>query len=398
MLFPLIVLCVLTLVFIFSLIGLARKLPVEKEFTKIIGHSHDNRVKRIIKTLEAKPTKTAQDHYMLATLYRHNADTKMSESVKEQRVQTHYQKAAEMIAKTPATQVTRMATEIFEPRTALRRAEDYFTDREVAEQRVLWATLQQAESNLTRADNLTKAEAKRELGAVGGTEKYFENKQHWTNDPQNVHDSGVNRDLLNKFEKMREINGDPDIRKFQQEAQSYIAKLPAEKRQSAMNVYRTICGNAHHLSSINAPEIELWAHVWKRGNDNKEIRESVITSMADCEENGHVVCTTGRAARAISSLTLLDNNPTLSIPAKTYEMIRNEVFEKSAQLFRESLISRDPGFVDMYNKGEASEAETKQFEDGVKEQISSYVINTYGDSLNGGQIQKIIGEAQAGVE
>nr|QQV29667.1 hypothetical protein K-LCC10_0412 [Kaumoebavirus] len=394
MLFPLIVLCILSLVFILSLIGLARRLPVEKEFTKIIGHTNDSRVQKIIKKLEAKSTKTAQDHYMLATLYRHN-----SGEAQEEKVQVHYQKAAELIATAPVGRVANMATEIFEPRAVLRRAEDYFTDREVNEQRVLWATIHQAESNLTRADNFVKEEAKKQLGAVGGTEKYFEEKKHWTNDPQNVHDSGVNRDMLQKFVAMKDEHGKVDIRAFQEEVMKHIEKLPAEKRQRAANVFDTIRRNSYiDLSAIGAPEIELWAHVWKRGDKNEDIRESVLSSMADCEENGHIVCTTGRAARAISSLTLLDNNPTLAIPPKTYEMIRNEVFEKSAHIFKESLLARGDNFAIEYNSGNIPEGDATSFENSVKEKIAEHVKDTYDSSLTDTQIQKIIVEAQAGID
>lgn len=220
-------------------------------------------------------------------------------------------------------------------------------------------------------------------------------------DPQNVHDSNVNEDLKKIYNRivinnMLEDNNDDN----REELTQYLKNnLSPDRYDRAMKTLRYT--NSYN-SAVGEKENLVIDNVWKRINskDNVDkrdaLRESFADALIDCtDEKGYTVCSGGRCARILSSLTLLDSDKNIAEPVKTRDIIRSEVMSKAHKILQDSLEQIDDNIADEYLEGKDS-PEVSEFESKVKEEIDKKIRIDYPHQPIH-IIDGLIKDAQAGV-
>lgn len=164
---------------------------------------------------------------------------------------------------------------------------------------------------------------------------YLGDSKQVVHDPQNVHDSHVNKDLSDKMEIIK-INS--DIESELAEFLAYVEGLKdTTKRERVLETYGIMKEMNKYISAIGAHELTVLASVWHRMKQNPpenadNIRDALIEEMADASANEGTVCANGRVGRIIDSLTLFDSNPKLSGELRSVAVIRNEVFGQAQEI------------------------------------------------------------------
>jgi len=161
----------------------------------------------------------------------------------------------------------------------------------------------------------------------------IEKNKTFKSDSQNVHDSALTCFLREQYAKIKEYNASEGIN-FSPEGFK-----PSPKNSQKVNfILDTIKRNSFDTSLINGTEYDLLAQVWTRINsrDNAHNRNKLIESLedqlAECSTGpGSTVCVAGRCSHVISSLALLDKDPTIGV-LKTKEVLRNELLDGAAKI------------------------------------------------------------------
>lgn len=220
-------------------------------------------------------------------------------------------------------------------------------------------------------------------------------------DPQNVHDSHVNNDLRKIYHEIVQHNMlDNTPAATREELIEYLKdNLPKDKSDRARTTLRTMM-KAGVNSAIGTHENMVIDEVWKRINSREneaqrnELRESLADALVDStNESNYTVCSGGRCARILSSLTLLDSDNTISTPVKTREILRSEIMSKAHKIL-EKAIETEPGGAD-YVAGEDT-GEVNKFEDSVKKQITEAIVADYPDE-DTKNLADLISDAHAGI-
>lgn len=195
-----------------------------------------------------------------------------------------------------------------------------------------------------------------------------------TNDPQNVHDGGVNAGLRAILSR---LGGERPAAK---DLPAMIEQLPKEKRARAAAAYDKMMAGGI-VSALGTTEDVVLERVWARCDDPRNaasrelMREAVVNSLADCVEKGHVVCANGRVARVLSAHTTLDYDPVVSAGVMTLEAQRNDIFEKIKVVISDTLEKsrKDmPDLVQKYEDGEDSGQFADRLRGAIEQTITDY--------------------------
>lgn len=213
-------------------------------------------------------------------------------------------------------------------------------------------------------------------------------------DPQNVHDSQVNIELKNIYHNLVEKNSFDDINADTKSLEKFIGELPPNKRKRALKTYEYMHG---HNSAVGAQEEMVLLEVWKRVNSNqnksrqKELKEAFADALVDStDDNGYTVCSGGRCARILSSLTLLDTDKKIAEPIKSKEILRSEIMSKAHKILNEAIDTHPQGAD--YVAGD----DAPKFESDVKKIIAKTIKDDYaGKEIK--DLDELIADAQAGV-
>lgn len=238
-------------------------------------------------------------------------------------------------------------------------------------------------------------------------DNYFRETINYTSQSQNVHDNKVNKDLKETYERLRKTRPeDKSATLSMNEARQFITDEYAldennkGKVDDALEVLNRI-SQGNYISTFGDSEDNIFATVWERSNHpgNAEtatlMKEAVIDSLADCKENGHVVCINGRCGRMLASPVLLDYDDEVG-KAKTYEAYKNEIFEltnktmkdiakeyKNSDIelkravgrsFEDPSVDTDPAIEQVYRDDVKKELET--ILDGYKEKLTDKELDS----------------------
>lgn len=294
------------------------------------------------------------------------------------------------------------------PETMLFRIEDYMRDRNIPIQHTI-------------------DDARRDIRTA--RKKITPKKQYFAprvirNDPQNVHDTGLNNDLKTKFAKIQNSNqidelmaGAGNYQKPTLDNIEYELKNSALDKNKKQHIQMIIdlAKNKNIISSLNTTDDNVLIEVWRRINsaeninNRDELKKSLWDSMASAVEKNYsdeynAVCTVGRVCRILDSLTLLDASPQIAAAPKTTEILRNEIFEKSGVILQNRIKNAEQIVNKVYEFGQdeatlepSDKAKLDEFKKSVKEEISTTIKLDYPNSKPD-IIEKIIQDAQAGVD
>jgi hypothetical protein len=218
-------------------------------------------------------------------------------------------------------------------------------------------------------------------------------------DPQNVHDSHVNSDLRKVYNEIVQHNMlDDTPPATRQELIDYLKeKLPAHKLTRARKTLKSMSGMN---TAIGDHENMVIDNVWQRINSKENLsrasalKESFADALVDCTNKLHyTVCSGGRCARILSSLTLLDADDAVAAPVKTREILRSEIMSKAHKVLQDALAT-SPAAAD-YLAGKDT-PEVNQFEEQVKQNITQTIIRDYPNESTK-NLGELISDAHAGV-
>lgn len=236
--------------------------------------------------------------------------------------------------------------------------------------------------------NKTNTESRNKLES---THKFIAESSTFSNDAQNVHDSNVTShtkevylDLATTEPENIQNDSVGDI----------IDKLRKTKAANSVNYLKS------EIYNMDVNEQRLLQLVWNRSYHpnnqiNREcIQDSIIDHVADCVENGFPVCVTGRAARLVDSLTLLDFKHGA---VKTHDMYKSEIFNDVKNIIdkevEDNLMSEKFGNVAKSYKDptvEYDDADEDEFRKLLADKITTHIDEKYEDVAN---ISKIKEEA-----
>jgi hypothetical protein len=253
---------------------------------------------------------------------------------------------------------------------------------------------------------------------------YYDNRPI-TSDPQNIHDSTVQNDVRNIFSRILQKNMDDEMalgshyRKFTlrdiHDAIQQHNFRTQELRDRALTLYGFMSQH-NEVMNLNSTEDEVLMAVWQRihSPENESKQQALKSAFMDALANGFdvnnegkfkEVCVNGRCNRLLNSLTLLDEDPNISKPVKTTEILRNEVFSKSYKIIQDELDRAAPEVAAAYRgespaPGSLADPElpkkVSDFENHLKDTIATTLRNDYADSKPE-ILENLIKDAQAGV-
>jgi hypothetical protein len=222
-------------------------------------------------------------------------------------------------------------------------------------------------------------------------ESAFDAATQYTDDRQNVHDPKVNDDLRAILGKLRASAQEPlDPAVCILEAREYITNGRNSKSPDARRALDQISLGLT-ISTFNEAEDRIFALVWSRCSAAENsaranlMRDAVVTSLADCTENGGLVCINGRCARLLNSLVTLDYDKDISeTGCLTYEAYRNQVFQEVKVIIDEAISSAKASSDEQlrlvgaaYETGE--ESGNEQLEGEFKRQLKKKIDDCVGN-------------------
>jgi hypothetical protein len=165
--------------------------------------------------------------------------------------------------------------------------------------------------------------------------------QH-TNDRQNVHDTSVNDSLAATLDNLRATYSGRDPYNILSEAERVITCPYA--RQTLKKI-----AEGGYVSKYDCNELTIFAYVWDRcdhplnAHNKNNLHNAISVALAECVEDGKIVCTMGRVTRILSSTVTLDFDNTIG-RAMTVEAYKNEIVQEITHIIDSELqrVQKDP--------------------------------------------------------
>jgi len=188
-------------------------------------------------------------------------------------------------------------------------------------------------------------------------------------DPHNTHNSQVLstiRDSLKKLKKSTTIKTDEntaisEIRKFIETQTNQNSKTA-----DALKSLDRVSQGTKTLLNTGMSEREALNLVWNRINtsneNSKTLKENLLDELADMQEHGHTVCSTGRFTRIVDTLNVVD--PEVNI--KPTYAINEEMMGRAAKIRKELLEQQPPNTRKRLESGTAPNQETYDREEKQK--------------------------------
>lgn len=206
----------------------------------------------------------------------------------------------------------------------------------------------------------------------------------YTPDPQNVHDHGVSASVRENIKAVVKELGDDNKYNRQDVIEAVMEKI----RESGMeeskmnNAFRVIVSLVpDNISSIGCSQMDVLNATFKKINKIEDVKlkknlfESLGKNLSSGVEKGHVVCSTGKIGRIITTLEGIESiKLQKSVPI---DVIRNEISSLASKIRTDVLSESSDRQVSDYEKypgSVLSEKMEKIFRDKIKE--------TYIDGLH----------------
>lgn len=129
-----------------------------------------------------------------------------------------------------------------------------------------------------------------------------------TSDAHNVHDSGVTKSLASTYNRLKK--GHPPVKSLS-ECLVEVRKLcESQNSKNALKALDTIEQSSTGVTALNDDkEVNVLHTVWNRlcTDHGEEAKNILVSQLADCvHEDGYLVCTSGRVARLVDTLSVID--------------------------------------------------------------------------------------------
>lgn len=197
------------------------------------------------------------------------------------------------------------------------------------------------------------------------------------NDAHNTHNSQVVATVANSLKKLKEST---DVTKSPPESlreiRNYLATVPeSDKRTDALKSLDSIERSILPVSSVGMKEVDALNLVWNRINNNHgdkqgDLKDILYAQLADMQEHGKTVCSTGKLERVVDTLSTFDKD----VSIKPTYVINDEMMNKAGKV-------RDNIYAD-YGKA-YGESRKKMLEEGTAPDQTEYDQKVRSDILDG---------------
>ncbi len=242
--------------------------------------------------------------------------------------------------------------------------------------------------------------------------KKLEAKKTWHTDPQNVHDTQVNRDIskqLSQIENESKLHGNiskiPEklIPKYVKDIINNVSGITDKNKILAAETVDKIFHENQLISGIRqngnpVTEMNVLTAVCNRiaTSPNKKVMETALTdSLADCHEHGHTVCPHGRTVKVFTSLATLDIDPNLGVVG-TRELMRNECFNIAARVRDKTLNETSSEICAAYHANTDSDA-VKKLTNDMSNKIAVSIRADMSNRMSESDMMNAIAEAQTAI-
>ena len=213
------------------------------------------------------------------------------------------------------------------------------------------------------------------------------------NSPQNTHDHTVLKTvkrsahkLKQNFDHRKKMTGTGNNLRNENETineiRNYLHTSPNnDKKSDALKSLLTISdlGNTK-LSNTNMSEREALKLVWNRINNehsgSKDLKQNLFNELADMQEHGGTVCSTGRFDRIIDTLNVVDPDVRI-VPKKA---IGGEMLTKAAKIRSDMLLERPEPERRALEEGTSPQQQQDSFDQSLKKNILGTLKTDYVDS------------------
>jgi hypothetical protein len=166
-------------------------------------------------------------------------------------------------------------------------------------------------------------------------------------DPQNVHDSAVVKGLQQMYGRLRQIPaGHSDAIVAEIRDAVLTSAMTEQRKLDALRVIDRVESSPSRVISLGDTDYNVLLKVWERSklptntSVANSMRNALVEALADCVEGEGaeppIVCSNGRVARFLGSLTLLDTDPAMSAP-QTSNQYRNDALDFAHNLLEKTL-------------------------------------------------------------
>lgn len=190
-------------------------------------------------------------------------------------------------------------------------------------------------------------------------------------DGQNVHDTNVGRQLMDRWAVIRE--GQPAT-------PTMIEEFHRTCGPDAQEVIDRILSKPAYMGSIGVTDADVLQQVIGRG---PHVWAPLRTNLADCVMNTDLVCTTGRVSRIMDSLTLVDAEA--GRPFVTEAILRKEMVGHAANYINQLSPERHAAY-------EADDAVAAE----IGQEIERNLRQQYDAITDPAVMNKLIAEIKAG--
>lgn len=178
-------------------------------------------------------------------------------------------------------------------------------------------------------------------------ENYTELAQNNTNDPQNVHDTSVNKDLKRIYQKIANTPRKQSVDDLRQYVKQ--SNLSSQNKQTTQKVINAMW-NDFTVYPLKVKEKDVLLNMWNRAIlvdedravqntsnsdfDSNLAKDAFVQSIIDCNEGGSIVCPNGRCGRIITSLWTIDSAVDT---IQTREQYKNALLYKANQILNQEI-------------------------------------------------------------
>ena len=207
-----------------------------------------------------------------------------------------------------------------------------------------------AHANERAAERATPRELRqREARAIGNdrgpgavADAYYEIATEHTSDAQNTHDPLVLANLRGTIARLREDQAGAAVPTPAEIAESIQRDPGLDREKAGLAASAALRMSEPTLVvGIGATDAECLGRVWLRAEDPRnsrvrgDMRQAVIDALADCWENGSIVCSNGRADRMLAALVLVDHDKR-NWEVNRLEQFRNDAFAAAGRAISEA--------------------------------------------------------------
>lgn len=203
-------------------------------------------------------------------------------------------------------------------------------------------------------------------------------------DSNNVHDSSLQESVRNKYLRLKEINGKIDKKIISKQLEDDVKR---DGRTSVISVYNKTLKESH-IQSLNDTEDNVLYNVYHKAKNNPNLKESLFNAMHESfnTNTNSPHCLTGRVSRYLESFTKIDNDPILSDGGISLEILRKEMYDKSALLVKEELNKLSDEQKKLYNDGD------EKLGNKIKQTLDTKLTDEYKYMGNPDRIKVIVND------